>query len=337
MAAVTRRALLTGVSSTRTGHGASDRTWLRVHRTAMACRVEVLFAEGGAGSLAAARAALEEADRLESMLTVFRDTSDLVRVNRCAAQHPVHVPRELFEVLQRSLVLHHATDRAFDVSSTPLSRCWGFLRREGRLPLPAEIEAARACVDMDAVILDAEAQTVALRHAGIELNLGAIGKGFVLDHMAAGLRASGVRDALVSAGRSSLVAIGGPEGVGGARGWRVDLRSMVRDEIIGRLLLRDGAVGTSGAGEQFFELNGIRYGHVIDPRTGWPSSGVRSASVVAASAADADALSTAFLVGGIDLASRYCSTHADVLAVVTPDDGQPRLFGGYRQARLEVA
>ena len=298
----------------------------------MACRVEVVVPESDPRSLAAARSALDEADRLEAMLTVFRDTSDLVRVNRSAAEYPVTVPGELFELFERSLALHRATDRAFDISSTPLSRCWGFLRREGRLPLPAEIESARACVDMEAMTLDAEGQTVFLRHPGVELNLGAIGKGYVLDRMASGLRTAGLHDALVSAGRSSVVAIGGPAG-----GWRVDLRSMVRDEAIGRLFLRDAALGTSGAGEQFFELNGIRYGHIIDPRTGWPASGVRSASVVTARAADADALSTAFLVGGVDLARRYCESHGDVLAVVTPEGGKPRVFGAYPHALLELA
>ena len=332
MAAISRRALLTGVSSARAAGDESDRSWLRVHRTAMACRVEVVVPSGEARALTAARAALDEADRLETMLTVFRDSSDLVRVNRFAAQRSVSIPRELFELLQRSVALHRESERAFDISSTPLSRCWGFLRREGRLPLPAEIDAARACVTMEAITLDESTLSVFFRHPGLELNLGAIGKGYVLDRMAAGLRGSGVRDALVSAGRSSVVAIGGQR-----PGWRVDLRSLVRDEVLGRLLLRDAALGTSGAGEQYFETNGIRYGHVLDPRTGWPASGVRSASVVTASAADADALSTAFLVGGLDLARRYCASHRDVLAIVTPDEGLPQVFGAYRDTRLELA
>jgi FAD:protein FMN transferase len=332
MAAISRRALLTGVSSTRPAGDDPDRAWLRVHRTAMACRVEVVVPEGEAPALAAARAALDEADRLEAMLTVFRDTSDLVRVNRFAAQQPVTIPRELFELLQRSLTIHRETERAFDIASTPLSRCWGFLRREGRLPLPAEIDAARACVAMEAMTLEDSSSSVFFRHPGLELNLGAIGKGYVLDRMGSLLRGSTVRDALVSGGRSSLIAIGGRR-----PGWRVDLRSMVRDEVLGRLHLRDAALGTSGAGEQYFTLNGVRYGHVLDSRSGWPAVGVRSASVVTASAADADALSTAFLVGGLDLARRYCSSHRDVLAIVTPDEGPPQVFGAYRDTRLELA
>jgi FAD:protein FMN transferase len=334
MGAITRRALLTRVSSTHSagGDASADRSWLRVHRMAMACRVEVIVPSDTADALTTAREALDETDRLEAMLTVFRETSDLVRVNRGAAQQPVAVARELFELLQRAKRLHGATERAFDITSTPLSRCWGFLRREARKPMGAEIAAARACVAIDQMVLDSTTHTVFFRHPGLELNLGAIGKGYALDRMAAGLRAAGVAEALVSAGRSSMLAIGGPAG-----GWRVDLRSLVRDEILGRLRIRDAALGTSGAGEQYFEIDGVRYGHVIDPRTGWPAAGVRSASVVTTSAADADALSTAFLVGGVSLARRYCASHPDVLAIVTPDEGRPQVFGDCRNAFLELA
>lgn len=332
MAALSRRALLTRIASTPSDDGPGAGTWLRAHRTAMACRVEVVLPGEDAHHLAAARAALDEADRLEAMLTVFRDTSDLARVNRCAAERPVTVPRELFDLLRRCQTLHRATERAFDISSTPLSRCWGFLRRQGRLPMPAEIDAARACAVMNAIVLDEGAQSVFFEHAGLELNLNAVGKGYVVDRMGMSLREARVNDALVSAGRSSVLAIGGRDG-----GWHIALRSLVRDEVLGTLRLRDGALGTSGGGEQFFEVSGTRYSHVLDPRTGWPASGTRSASVVTASAADADALSTAFLVGGIDLARRYCELHGSVLAIVTPAEGRPHVFGAYRGASLEIA
>jgi thiamine biosynthesis lipoprotein len=150
--------------------------------------------------------------------------------------------------------------------------------------------------------------------------------------MALGLRRAGISDALISAGRSSIVAIGGP-----AAGWRVDLRSMVRDVVVGRVRARNAAIGTSGVGEQYFEVNGARYGHVIDPRTGWPAAGVRSASVVTTNGADADALSTAFLVGGAELARRYCASRADVLALVVPDEGAPQVFGTCTGASVELS
>ena len=105
---------------------------------------------------------------------------------------------------------------------------------------------------------------------------------------------------------------------------------------IATLSLRNAALGTSGAGEQFVVQDGRRYGHVIDPRTGWPADGILSASVVASDAARADALSTAFLVGGLDLARRYCGEHPDVLALITPDDGSERtiVVGGHPAARV---
>jgi len=169
----------------------------------------------------------------------------------------------------------------------------------------------------------------------MELNLGSIGKGYALDRMATLMRARGAAHALISAGGSSAVAIGGR-----GAGWTVDLRSrQVATGRLARLRLRDGALATSGAGEQFFEVDGRRYGHVIDPRTGWPASGVLSVSVVTAEGAVSDALSTAFLVGGLELARRYCASNPQTLVLVTPDDGRPRpvVLGAFAGARLEEA
>lgn len=309
--------------------------WLRLHRAAMACRFEVTLSGEDARHLGFAREALDEVERIEAALTVFRQTSELVRINGTASREPVAVGEHLFGLLRLCRELHARTEGAFDVTTTPLSRCWGFLRREGRLPPPQEIEAARALVGMDRVELDAPRRTVRFRRPGMELNLGSIGKGYALGRMGELLRRRGIRHALLSAGGSSVLALGGREG-----GWTIDLRSrQVKRERLARLRLRDGALGTSGAGEQFVEVAGKRYGHVLDPRTGWPASGVLSASVVTGDAAVADALSTAFLVGGADLARRYCASHPDTLAIVTPDDGSegPRAFGSYAGARLEDA
>ena len=145
--------------------------------------------------------------------------------------------------------------------------------------------------------LDAAARTVRFARDGVEVNFGAIGKGYALDRMGVLLRARGARRALLSAGHSSVLAIGGK-----GRGWPVDLRPRLASRRVGRLWIKNGAVGTSGAGEQFVEIDGQRYGHVIDPRTGRPADGVLGASVITGDAATADALSTAFLIGGPDLA-----------------------------------
>jgi thiamine biosynthesis lipoprotein len=281
----------------------------------------------------AARAALDEADELESRLTVFRDTSETVAVNRRAAEEPVAVSATLFDLLQRSAALHAATDGAFDVTSTPLSRCWGFLQREGRLPPRAAIDAARSMVGMSHVQLAAVTRTVRFARRGVELNFGAIGKGFALDRMSGVLRREGAPRALLSAGHSSVRAIGGR-----GRGYPVDLRPRLASRRVGRLWLRNAAVGTSGAGEQFVEVHGRRYGHVIDPRSGRPADGVLGASVITRDAATADALSTAFLIGGPALARRYCETHDETLAVLVLDQaGEPtEIFGRCSGATLEM-
>jgi FAD:protein FMN transferase len=297
----------------------------------MACQFEITVDAVDAHLVPAARNALNQIDDIENQLTVFRQTSALVDINRRASHEAVSIDPALFSLLARCRYLSDATDGAFDITTTPLSRCWGFLRREGRLPSHEEIDAARSAIGMRHVELDLASATVRFGQRGVELNLGAIGKGYALDCVAVTLRAAGARHALLSAGRSSLRAIGGR-----GRGWSIDLVASACDRVLARVWLRDGALGTSGSGEQFVEIDGRRYGHVLDPRTGWPAAGVLSASVVCASAADADALSTAFLVGGPELARRYCDQHPEVLALVTPDDGSGRTFVIGSHAGAEV-
>jgi FAD:protein FMN transferase len=305
--------------------------WVRAHRTIMACRFEVALPEEDARHVDAALEALDEAERLEAALTVFRDTSELSRINRRAAAAPARANEELFELLTRCQTLHGGTDGAFDITSTPLSRRWGFLKNDGRQPSVCDIDAPVTVVGMHRVRLDSASRTVSFAVAGMELNLGAIGKGYAVDRMGGVLRRRGVTRALVSAGGSSVLAVGGDES-----GWTVDLTSPQLDSRIARVRLRDAALGTSGSGEQFVVTDGVRHGHVFDPRTGRPSRGVLSASVVARDAETADALSTAFLVGGVDLARRYCQRHPHILALVTVDDSATtHVFGSCNGSRLE--
>src|SRR6185436_14156830 len=179
---VTRRELF------RFGHAPEDGHWIRIHRPAMACRFEILLDGADEPNAAAAREALDEADRLEAELSVFRETSTLSRVNQTAAETPVAVDADLFGLLTRCRDLYARTGGAFDITSTPLSRCWGFLKREGRLPSPEAIAAARAVVGMSGVLFDETARTVRFARAGMELNLGSIGKRYALDCMAALIR-----------------------------------------------------------------------------------------------------------------------------------------------------
>ena len=290
--------------------------WVRVQRRAMACCFEITLDQQDASGVPAAQAALNEVDAIEAQLTVFRDTSAIADLNRRAADTDVICDAGLFALLGRCDELSRATGGAFDITSTPLSRCWGFLRRDGRIPADADIDAARRVVGSHHLQFDPLHSSIRFGRRGVELNLGAVGKGYALDRVADLLRRRHVTHALLSAGRSSLLAIGGR-----GRGWSIDIVSPRCPQPIARVWLRDAALGTSGAGEQFVIADGRRFGHVLDPRSGRPAEGWLSASVIGPSAADADALSTAFLVGGPQLASDYCDRHPGVMALLTPDDG----------------
>jgi thiamine biosynthesis lipoprotein len=300
----------------------------------MACRFEITLPGEDAGHVAAARQALDEVEAIEEQISAFSHTSALARLNRCAGTAPVTVDRPLIPLLSLCRALHRDTEGAFDVTSTPLSRCWGFMQRDALIPGDDEISSALAVVGMERVEIDVERQSVRFTRNGMAINFGAIGKGWALDRVAVGLRARGVSRALLSAGHSSILAVGSQ-----SRAWPIDLTSPRAARRLARVELREGSLGTSGAGEQFIEVDGRRYGHVLDPRTGRPSdTGLLSVSVLTAEAALSDALSTAFLVGGIDLAQRYCANHAGVMAIVTRED-DPRathIFGEFPGAMVNL-
>ena len=316
------------------GRAAGGDPWFRVHRTAMGCRFEVTLSREQREHLTAAADALSEADRVDGMLSVFRGDTQVSELNRLAGSSTVAVAPELFALIERCVRLHAVTDGAFDITSTPLSRCWGFLKTEGQAPEEEALAAARDVVGIGHVQLNRSRRVVRFERPGVELNFGAIGKGYAVDRMAYLLRGAGVSEALISAGHSSVFALGGPNG-----GWLVDVRSpLLATERLARIALRRGALGTSGAGEEDDAADGTRYGHVIDPRTGLPAEGILSSTVITREAAVADALSTAFLIGGPDLARRYCEAHDNTLALlVLNDDARTRsVFGRYPGARIEA-
>jgi len=235
------------------------------------------------------------------------------QVNARAATEPVPLSDSLFDLLKLCKHLYEETSGAFDITSGPLTRCWGFLRREGRLPSPAEIELARSLVGSDKLLFDEQAKTIRFAKPGIEINLGSIGKGYALDS-AAGSLGNIVRTALLNAGASSMRAVGDGER---EEGWVVGLRHpRSKFKRFGVLRLHDCGLSTSGSEEQFFVHEGKRYGHIIDPRNGWPAQEVASVTVVAPSGALSDALATAFYVGGRELAEAYCATQPEVLVVM---------------------
>jgi FAD:protein FMN transferase len=309
MQAQTRRSFLNFIDRRQP---APNPYWLHVNRTAMACRFEVTLPMSERSGVAVAVDALDEIDRLEEQLSIFQTSSEVSRINRLAANAPVEVEESLLELLKLGTDLNTETGGAFDITSGPLTRCWGFLRREGKFPSTEDLKAVQKLVGTDKLLLDASKRTIQFAQPGVEINLGSIGKGYALDRVASQIRGK-LSNALLNAGASSMRALGAAE----QSGWPVGVRDpRNRKGRLGMMRLRECALSTSGSEEQFFEHKGRRYGHIIDPRSGFPSEAVLSVSVVANSAAVSDALATAFFVGGRELAERYCATHEDVLVVM---------------------
>jgi thiamine biosynthesis lipoprotein len=294
---------------------------LEARRRAMACEFAVLYHESDRHLAEAVLEAFDEIDRIESLLTIYREQSEVLELNRLAAAGPIFIEPELFQLIELATKLHRETDGAFDITATPLSRVWGFLKREGRLPSDEEIAAALELVDMSRVMLDPADQSVQFRHSGIEINFNALGKGYALDRAANLLTERGADNYLWHGGRSSVLARGANRG-DDHNGWSIGLRNPLEPQnYLAEFHLRNQALGTSGGATQFFEHDGHRYSHIIDPRTGWPASGVYTATVIAPTAAEADALSTAAFVLGPEHISPLLAKRPDIaVALVCPSD-----------------
>ena len=291
-----------------------------VGREAMACRFEIVFNAGEhRGDTEAALAALDLVDEIESRISVYRDTSELSRLNATAADGWQPVSADVFTLLEKAVDLHARTGGGFDIAAGRLVRTWGFLRRQGRTPSPEELAEAIAASGTRWLELDRDSRKVRFTRPGLELNPGAIGKGWALDRAIERLAAAGITAALAHGGQSSVRAMGrqGPGGEAARQGWPVGLRHPLRPGVrLATVSLVDRALGTSGSGTQFFIERGRRLGHILDPRTGRPAEGVLSATVLAPTAAEADALATAAYVLGPAGVATIAPLGGDVTAIL---------------------
>jgi FAD:protein FMN transferase len=288
-----------------------DPAGIRVARYAMGTRFEILLCDGGdeARLRAAGEEALDEIERLERQLSLFRPASDLARINAQAAQRPVRVEPGLFRLLQACHRLWEETGGAFDITVGPLMHCWGFRTPREAAPSPAELTAARDLVGMKQVILDTEARTIRFARHGVALDLGAVAKGWALDEAILILREAGIANALLHGGTSTSRALGRP--APDTAGWTVAIRppppEVLPDqkpwpeEFVRTVLLTDEALSVSAVAGRVLRRGGQIDGHVLDPREGAPVREGLLAAVILPSATDSDALSTALLAGGQEL------------------------------------
>ena len=277
--------------------------------------------------------ALSKVKRLEKQLTVFCESSEVSRLNREAQDVPVKVEQNLFRLLEWAILLSHKTDGALDITAGQLSRCWGFQERQGRVPLQTEIDQALYSVGFKWVRLNAQRHSVFFQRRGLEINLGCLGKGYALDRAAGLLRNAGLKSALLHAGHSTILAMGCRPGKPKEKPWLVSVRHPFKKNCaIALIRLCDQALSTSGSAEQFFAHEKKIFGHIIDPRSGHPADCNISVTVIADTAAEADALSTAFFVMNPEEIASYCEKTPGVGALVIqrPAPGAnfvPLIFG----------
>ncbi|MEO8660045.1 MAG: FAD:protein FMN transferase [Bryobacteraceae bacterium] len=247
--------------------------------------------------------AFDEVRRLDHLLSNYRPDSEWSKVNREAAEGPVKVSEELFHLLAACMEYSRESSGAFDITVGPLMRVWGFYKGTGRFPHRDEIRTAMGRVGWQKVKLDPAAQTVQFALKGVELDPGGIGKGYAVDRMVAILKARNVTSALISGGTSSIYAIGTPPG---EQGWKVsvrhpkDARRTVQD-----FLLKDESMSTSGSYEKFFLAGGKLYSHIMDPRTGYPSQGMLSVSVITPKTIDSEAWAKPYYINGREWTAKH--------------------------------
>jgi thiamine biosynthesis lipoprotein len=286
---------------------------------------------------AAARAAFAtvfaEFDRLEALLSVWREGSDVQRLNQAAGQAPVPVHEDTRRVLQAAAQVSSWTDGKFDVTFGALAEVWKFDHdQDNRVPAAAAIAARLPRVDHRAVVVHGGPGTAAITRPDVRIHLGGIGKGYAVDRGVAILRAAGLRDFMIQAGGDLYVA-----GAAGDTPWRLGIQDPrgAGGELFATVELSDATFSTSGDYERAFVQDGVRYHHILDPATGQPARGCRSVTIVAREATFADGLSTGVFILGPERGMALVERLPDVEAVVVTADNQVRISSGL-QGRVTI-
>lgn len=251
----------------------------------------------------AARAAFQRVALLDSLMSDYRSDSELARLSLATGGAPINISKESFYVMSYAQELARLSGGAFDITAGPLVRLWRSARRDQTLPSQQERGRALSSSGWRHLQLDSVAQTAQLLRPGMQLDLGGIAKGYAADQALSELRAHGVERALVEMG-GDIVASGPPPG---KRGWRVRAANAPRGKR--SLLLAQAAISTSGDTEQFAEIRGIRYSHVVDPTTGMPLTSRVAATVIGPNGITSDALSTLLAVLGPERGRAFVAAH----------------------------
>jgi len=306
--------------------------WFGDARPMMGTEVSVyLWSDDSEVGLATLESVFQEADRIDRLMSTYKDDSEISKINREAAAAPVVSGEELFRLISRSLEISVLTDGAFDITYESVGQHYDF--REHQRPDELTVESELENINFRFVQLDDEARTVRFGQDGVRINLGGIAKGYVVERGVSILREKGIKNAIVTAGGDSRL-LGDRRG----RPWMVGIRDPRKEgEVTITLPLQDEAISTSGDYERFFDEDGVRYHHIIHPGTGTPASGVHSATVFGPDAVTTDALSTSVFVLGVDQGLRLIAALPDYEGIVIDADGRVFFSDGLEQPEKPAA
>lgn len=262
--------------------------------------------------------AVAEISRIEKLISSWDPNSQTSEINRNAGIKPVQVDAELFELIQRAIRISKLTDGAFDISYASMDRIWKFDGSMKKMPTPEEISASISRVGFQNIILEPNERTVFLKLEGMKIGFGAIGKGYAADKAKQLLMDAGVPAGIINA--SGDMNTWGKQANG--EYWKVAITNpMDKNKVFALLPIIDGAVVTSGDYERYVNFNGKRYAHIIDPRTGYPATGIISVTVFAPKAELADALATSVFVMGTEIGLDRINQLPKVECIIIDDQG----------------
>lgn len=297
-------------------------------RPLMGTIVELTLMDGmRSGFDQAAEAGFSEIKRLERLLSSYDPASDVSRISASAGKGPVLVSSEVVEVMEKALEIAELSNGAFDPTVGSLASVWGYSGESGTVPSEEEVKKLLALVDYHRISVNPEASTVTLEKSGLVLNLGGVAKGYIVGKAIEKLTEKGVNRGIVKAGGDLTVfQVTWP-----GKPFIIGIKHPRKPEkLIGEAHVLRGAVTTSGDYERFFMKDGVRYHHILDPKTGYPARGTRSVTIIAESSTYADALSTAVFVMGPEAGMELVEKLPGVEAVIVDSEGNISRSHGFR-------
>lgn len=323
-------ALLGGLAGLLSGPSAQAE-WFSRQEAIMGTVVRVeLWHTDAAKADAAMAAVMAEMHRIDEAMSPYKEQSELSRINREAAKGPVVISQEMVELLARSIEFSKLSDGAFDITFSSVGYLYDY--RKHVKPSDAEVVKALPGINYRHLLLDPEHRTIRYARDGVRIDLGGIAKGWAVDRCIAMLKKLGMTNAMVMAGGDTRL-LGDRRG----RPWNVGVRDPRQKGAVAIVLpLADTAVSTSGDYERYFEEDGVRYHHIINPKTGKSATGVRSVTVIAADATTTEGLTKSVFVKGPEAGMRFLQSVPGVEGIVIDDQGRVSYSTGLKKGRMEA-